>query len=81
MTIEINYPNGWIKLDADFIIEQVSMPNYKKWLKLFAKYGTAEDHRAFRERLNIYIAVHPNEKKTLLEKYKRKQELLEAYLK
>jgi hypothetical protein len=50
MTITIKWcetgRRGWLEYDLDVMIKDVPMTNYKKWAKLFATYGTTEQHDA-----------------------------------
>lgn len=76
MKIKFNWNTGWMEVNADFVIEHMRLSAYRKWVKLFAQYGTAEQHKEFHERLDIYIGMETNQ--TKLKRYKRMRDVLEG---
>lgn len=76
MKIKFSWNTGWMEVEADFVIEHMRLTAYKKWTKLFAKYGTPEQHKEFLERLDIYMRCE--DRPTPLKTYKRKYEILEG---
>lgn len=55
MTIKINHSSGWIKIKADAVVGKMSLPHYRKLMKLFAQWGTPEQHKEFFQFLVPYI--------------------------
>lgn len=51
MIIKFNWNGGWMEYDGDKAITDIAQATYRKWVKLFAKYGTSDQHRAFLERI------------------------------
>lgn len=45
-------------VDAEILILDMPMVNYRKWVKLFARYGRPEDHEAFLQLLEDQIKVN-----------------------
>lgn len=44
-----------MSVDADLLILEIPMTNYRKWFKLFVRYGEPEDHEAFLQSLEDQI--------------------------
>lgn len=44
-------------VDPDFLIRDMPMSNYRKWVKLFSRYGEREDHELMLQLLGDYIVV------------------------
>ena len=100
MTIKIKWcesgRRGYIEYDVDVMIKYMSMTNYKKWAKLFARYGSTEQHEAVLSKikslyqeaydwLNLKLALKDDRgiksaQKTMTN-YNRKYELLLGLLK
>lgn len=59
MIIEFSWGTGKMSVDAEILILTMPMTNFKKWVKLFARYGQPEDHQAFLQLLEDQI--HTNE--------------------
>lgn len=76
MRIKFNWHSGWIDIDADAVIENMSMLNYRKFAKLFAQYGVSEQHEDFLNRLQIYINMEKT--KVRLKEYQQKYKLLKG---
>ena len=55
MNIKVSWSTGWIELKAEAVIEKMSIPQYRKWVKLFAQYGTQAQHEEFLQFLEPYI--------------------------
>lgn len=55
MIIRFNYPNGFMEVDADALIQSMRLVIYKRYAPLFAKYGTSEQHNEFLQLLDEYI--------------------------
>jgi hypothetical protein len=56
MIIEINYSNGYMHLDANYMIDHMWLVDYKKrFAPLFAEYGTSEQQKAFLQLLDETI--------------------------
>lgn len=55
MTIKFSWGSGWMELKAEYIVENMSMTDYRKWVKLFARWGTKEQHNNFLQLVNTYI--------------------------
>lgn len=55
MIIKIDWFNGKMAVDAETLIRDIPMEKYKKWVKLFARYGRPEDHEAFLQLLEDQI--------------------------
>lgn len=45
---------GYMEYDSDVMIKDMPMTNFKKWGKLFAKYGTPEQHNKFLSLIKVY---------------------------
>ena len=52
MVIRFDYGSGWMRFDPDILICDMPMTNYRKWVKLFARYATPEQHHDFLERVD-----------------------------
>lgn len=76
MKIKFSWDSGWMEVEVDFVIEHMKLSNYRKWAKLFAQYGTAEQHKEFLERLDIYMGCEDRPAK--LKRYERMQEVLKG---
>lgn len=76
MKIKFSWDSGWMEVKADFVIEHMTLSNYRKWAKLFAQYGTAEQHKEFLERLDIHMGCEDRPAK--LKRYERMQEVLKG---
>lgn len=44
MIIEFSWGTGKMAVDPDLLILEMPLTNYRKWLKLFIRYGKREDH-------------------------------------
>ena len=42
--IKFSWNTGSICVDPEVLIREMTMANYRKWLKLFIRYGDREDH-------------------------------------
>ncbi len=58
MIIEFSWGTGKMSVDAEGLILGMPMANFKKWVKLFAKYGEPADHEAFLQLLEDQIQVN-----------------------
>lgn len=58
MIIKFNHWNGKITVDAEIMILDMPMANYRKWVKLFAQYGLSEDQQAFLQLLEDQIQAN-----------------------
>ena len=47
MIIKFSWGSGKMSVDAEMLMLEMPMMNFKKWVKLFALYGEPEDHQAF----------------------------------
>ena len=47
MTINFSWGTGKMSVNTEALILTMSMTNFKKWVKLFARYGKPEDHQVF----------------------------------
>ena len=61
MLIKFSWGSGWMEVDADRIITNMTIRRYRQWAKLFAKYGTAEQHSAFLQLVTQYIRTQEAE--------------------
>lgn len=55
MMIKISWGSGWIEVKAEAVVERMKIPQYRKWAKLFAQYGTHGQHEDFLQFLEPYI--------------------------
>lgn len=55
MIIKFSWDSGYVMVDAELLILEMPMDQYKKWVKLFARYGRSEDHVAFLQLLEDQI--------------------------
>lgn len=55
MIIKIDWFGGKMSVDAEILILDMPMSNYRKWVKLFVQYGRPEDHEAFLQPLEDQI--------------------------
>ena len=55
MTIEFSWGAGRMSVDAEQLILAMPMTNFKKWVKLFVRYGKPEDHQVFLQLLEDQI--------------------------
>lgn len=59
MIIEFGWGTGKMSVDAELLILDMSMVNYRKWLKLFIRYGERDDHIQMIHCLcNQLISIH-----------------------
>ena len=59
MIIEFSWGTGKMSVDPDLLILEMPMVNYRKWLKLFIRYGERNDHIQMIHHLcNQLISVH-----------------------
>lgn len=58
MIITINYYTGKMSVDAEMLILEMPMVNFRKWVKLFVRYGDPADHAAFLQLLEDQIQVN-----------------------
>lgn len=57
--IRFSWGTGSICVDPEVLIREMTMANYRKWLKLFIRYGDREDHiRMIRCLCDSLIAIH-----------------------
>lgn len=70
MRIKFNWGNGYIDIDADAVIE-MSITGYRRFMMLFAQYGTPEQHKELLDRLRMHISMKGTKG------YQRKLEMLE----
>lgn len=49
--IVIEYPSGRMRINPDVLIAKMTLKDYRKWVKLFARYGKDGDIALFKERL------------------------------
>lgn len=54
MQIKFSWGTGWMEVNSDHVIN-MSMSHYRTWVKLFAQYGTPEQHCEFLTLLDTYI--------------------------
>lgn len=74
MVLTIDWGSGSMTYSADFVMSNMSMKTYEKWVRLFAQYGTSQQHKDFLELLRIHIIFYGKGRKLKL--YQRKYELL-----
>lgn len=74
MRINFNWNNGRIDIDADAVINGMTLTNYRGFAKLFAQHGTPEQHSEFLDRLLVYINTET--RKVWSNEYRRKYEIL-----
>ena len=55
MIIKFSWGTGNMVVDAEILILDMPMSNYRKWVKLFAQHGRPEDHEAFLQLLEDQI--------------------------
>lgn len=65
MQIKIKHKNGYLEIMAQHVIENLPMKQYMLFAKLFARYGTSEQHCEFLTLLDTYI----NEAQTKHDEY------------
>jgi len=58
LIIKFNHWNGKITVDAEIMILDMPMTNYRKWVKLFAQHGLSEDQQAFLQLLEDQIQAN-----------------------
>lgn len=58
MIIEFGWGTGKMSVDAETLILDMPMTDFKKWVKLFARYGRPEDHEAFLQLLEDQIQAN-----------------------
>ena len=57
--IRFSWNTGSICVDPEVLIREMTMANYRKWLKLFIRYGDREDHiRMIQCLCNQLISIH-----------------------
>lgn len=56
MIIEFSWGTGKLSVDAKILIVDMPMADFKKWVKLFARYGEPADHKAFLQLLDAFSA-------------------------
>lgn len=55
MQIKFKWETGWMEVNSDHVINNMSMSQYATWVKLFARYGSPEQHCEFLTLLDTYI--------------------------
>ena len=55
MMIRFSWGSGRMTVNPDALIRDMPMSNYRKWVKLFARYGRPEDHELMFQLLGDYI--------------------------
>lgn len=58
MIIKFSWGTGKMSVDADLLIVEMPMTYFKKWVKLFVRYGRSEDHENFLQLLEDQIQVN-----------------------
>ena len=51
MIVKINWGTGGMSVDADYLLEEMPLKNFRKWCELFAIFGDKDTHIA----LNTYV--------------------------
>ena len=46
MIVKMNWGTGGMSVDADYLLEEMPLKNFKKWCKLFLRYGERDAHIA-----------------------------------
>ena len=46
MIVKINWGTGGMSVDADYLLEEMPLKNFRKWCKLFLRYGERDAHIA-----------------------------------
>ena len=57
MKIKFSWGTGWMETSAEHVAEDMQMSIYRKWVKLFAQYGTPEQHKEFLQFVISYIRM------------------------
>ena len=55
MIVKFSWGSSWMEIEAEKVIEYMSLKGYQKWATLFAKYGTPEQHKEFLQFVIQYI--------------------------
>lgn len=58
MIIDFGWYSGQMSVDAECLILEMPIANYRKWARLFAKYGKPEDQEAFLRLLEDQIQAN-----------------------
>lgn len=58
MIINFSWGTGKMSVDAELLIIDIPMFRYKKWVKLFVRYGEPKDHQAFLQLLEDQIQAN-----------------------
>lgn len=58
MIIEFSWDTGKMSVDPDLLILDMPMTNFRKWVKLFVKFGEPADHEAFLHLLEDQIQAN-----------------------
>lgn len=58
LIINFSWDGGQMSVDAEILILDIPMTNFRKWVKLFARYGKPEDHEAFLQLLEDQIQTN-----------------------
>lgn len=89
--IILYHKTGWIQLKKEYILKEMPLRAYRKWVKLFAQWGAVEQHKDFSayikkcyqeayEMLNVALSQHNDKaiKKTqkIMQNYNKKYEIL-----
>ena len=61
MRIKFSWGTGWMEIEAKHVIEDMLMTKYRQWVKLFARYGQADQHQEFMQLVNSYIDEQTSE--------------------
>ena len=51
MIVKMNWGTGGMSVDADYLLEEMPLKNFRKWCKLLATFGDRDTHIA----LNTYV--------------------------
>lgn len=80
INVKFSWGSGWMEIEAEKVVEYMSMKGYKKWATLFAKYGTPEQHKEFLQFVSSYIGTKEAEgvSNTKLKRYKTIYQVLEG---
>lgn len=49
--IIIKHPHGRMRINPDVMIQKMTLEDFRKWARFFARYGEDEDIALFKERL------------------------------
>ena len=76
MIVKMNWGTGGMSVDADYLLEEMPLENFRKWCKLFLRYGERDAKQDMLAFCQKEIQVRQDELCNLEKKYACLKEVL-----